>query len=88
MRTNPAAATHGLKTKSNEQHATHDEARRGQADAPGQVGVEIGAPDVLVELGILLGEASFDLFQDPLFVVAERHLGPSSWGERCRPSRL
>jgi len=34
------------------------------------MGVEIGAPHLFHERGIVFGEAPFDLFEDALFVVA------------------
>ena len=43
-------------------------------DAPREMGVQIGATDLLHETRVLFSEAFLDLFEDALLVVAEGHL--------------
>ena len=78
MPTNPTAAIHGLTTNRSNGDEPHHEDERGQADAAREMRVEIRAPDLLDQLGVLFGQASFDLFEDPLLVIAEGH-------ETCSP---
>src|SRR6185436_13246722 len=66
-----------------DEQQAEEEAQRGQPDAAGQMGVEVGPADLFDQARILPREALLDLLEDPLFVLAERHPISLTWpGER------
>ena len=54
-----------------QQQQAAEERQRREPDATSQMGVEVGPPDLLHEPRVLFRESLLDLFEDPLFVLAE-----------------